>query len=492
MQNHAAPVLVVGAGAAGTTLALELARQGVAARLIDRLPAPSTQSRAITVHARTLELLELTDPELAERFLQRGLRCPGYVMRYVDPRGVRQVLDPGLDFRGLSSRYNFLMLHPQHQTEAVLRDWLRERHGRTPEWGVECTGVRDVDGNLQATLRHRSGHTEQVDCRYLVACDGAGSTIRGQVGLAQEGTDYAGTVLQNLDVELPDFPGEGGWVHYCMGPAHFLMVAPLPGSVFRLLMSQPADAADTEATPQAVFAEVLGRHFDGLKMGRVGWHSRWASRVRLAHHYRRGNVFLAGDAAHVHSTAGGQGMNCCMHDAWNIGWKLGSVLRGEAPESLLDSYESERKPIGGQVIGAASSMHELFMAGRSGGPEALTKLRVSGELDALIGRVSGIAYHYRHAESSGCGLRAGDRLPNLQLLHDNREQWLYRLIAPRGSTRIVALPHAGADLLQPGDARAVVLAPAPPPLVPDGKARAYVVRPDGYLGAVESLERAAS
>lgn len=480
-------VLIVGAGAAGTTLALELARQGIAARLVDRLPAPSAQSRAITVHARTLELLELTHPELAARFVQRGLRCPGYVMRYVDTAGRRQVIDPGLDFRALPSRYNYLPLHPQNQTEALLRDWLRERHGRAPEWGLECVAAQDQDAGVVVTLRHADGHQEAVSCRYLVACDGAGSTIRRQLDFAQEGADYAGTVLQNLDVELPNFPRDGNWVHYCMGPGHFLMVALLPGEVFRLLMSQPADAADTEATPQSVFAQVLSHHFDGLSMGRIEWHSRWASRVRLAHHYRRGNVFLAGDAAHVHSTAGGQGMNCCMHDAWNIGWKLGSVLRGEAPESLLDSYEAERKPIGGQVIAAASAMHDLFMAGKSEGPGALNSLRISGELDALIGRVSGVDYHYRRAEPPGPLLQPGDRLPNMPMTQDHHRRWLYSMIAPRGYTRILALPGPATEALTPMGADAIILAPAPSLLVPDGKAHAYVVRPDGYLSAAECL-----
>ena len=157
-----------------------------------------------------------------------------------------------------------------------------------------------------------------------------------QLGLAQEGSDYAGTVLQNLDVELLDFPDDPQWMHYCMGPGHFVMVAKLPGKFFRLLMSQPAEKADASETPHPVFGGILAQHFDGIRLGETLWHSRWGSVNRLAHTYRSGPVFLAGDAAHVHSTAGGQGMNCCMQDAWNLGWKLAFVLEGLAPESLLD------------------------------------------------------------------------------------------------------------------------------------------------------------
>src|SRR5690606_15381253 len=118
----------------------------------------------------------------------------------------------------------------------------------------------------------------------------------------------------------------------------------LPRGFFRLLMSQPADKADAEATPQQVFSDILAQHFDGLRFRTTHWHSRWQSHVRLAQHYRKGNVFLAGDAAHVHSTAGGQGMSCCMQDAYNLAWKLAFVLQGKAAPALLDTYESERKP----------------------------------------------------------------------------------------------------------------------------------------------------
>jgi 2-polyprenyl-6-methoxyphenol hydroxylase-like FAD-dependent oxidoreductase len=188
------------------------------------------------------------------------------------------------------------------------------------------------------------------------------------------------------------FPDDERWVHYCMGPGHFLMVAKLPGGTSRLLMSQPADRADAEAAPTEVFLDILQRHFKGVRLGTPRWHSRWASGVRLAHQYRVGDVFLAGDAAHVHSTAGGQGMNCCMQDAWNLGPKLADVVAGRAEDALLDSYEAERRPIGAQVIAAASALHELFMAARSGGPEALAEMRESGALLRLVEQVSGIAY----------------------------------------------------------------------------------------------------
>ncbi len=356
------PVLIVGSGAAGTMLSLELARHGIQYRCIDRLPSPSHYSRAVTVHARTLEMLDRIDESLLQRFLKRGVHSPGYVMHYVDAAGKRSEVRPGLDFTTLPSRYPYLLLHGQDETEGHLRAHLHEQYGRSTEWGKTCTRVESGEDGVVVTLQDADGIEETVACRYLIACDGANSRIRQQLHWPQDGSEYAGTVLQNLDIELHGFPDDADWVHYCMGPDHFVMVVRLPAGHYRLLMSQSADKAAPDALPQQVFGNILDQHFDGVHLGDGVWHSRWSSRIHLARQYRLGNVFLAGDAAHVHSTAGGQGMNCCIQDAYNLGWKLAYVLKGWAPAALLDSYDSERKPIGSQVIAAASSIHELFMA----------------------------------------------------------------------------------------------------------------------------------
>lgn len=481
------PILIVGGGAAGTMLALELARHGVAARVVDRLPGPSQFSRAVTVHARTLEILEQIDPLLVKRFLERGVHSPGYVMHFVDDKGKRRAVRPGLDFTTLPSRYPFLLVHSQDETEAALRDYLQEKFGGATEWGTTCTAVTQHDELVEATLQAADGVVEHVRCQYLVACDGANSRIRQQLGLAQEGSDYAGTVLQNLDIELLDFPDKDAWIHYCMGPAHFVMVAKMQNGYTRLLMSQPADKADVAETPQSVFSGILARHFDGIRFGKLLWHSRWASQVRLAHTYRKGKVFLAGDAAHVHSTAGGQGMNCCMQDAWNLGWKLALVLKEQARPALLDTYESERKPIGKQVIEAASKIHELFMAGRSSGADALLEMKESGFTDELVGKVSGIAYHYRSDADTAIddGMpRAGDRLPNPLLAGKHAGKMLSELLRHGDFTLLLCAHEADARPALPPRRGVVneVLAPAPAALLPQhAPAQLYLVRPDGYL-----------
>lgn len=498
MPDNQTPVLIVGAGAAGSMLALELARFGISYRMVDRLPQASTYSRAVTVHARTLEIFERIDPELLRRFLAMGTHSPGYVMHFVGPDGVRRDIRPGLDFTRLKSRYPFLLLNAQNDTEMLLQNYLQEKYQQQAQWGIGCTDVElEADGVL-ATLQKADGSEEKVRCQYLVACDGVGSRIRQKLGLIQEGSDYAGTVLQNLDVELEGFPDKPDWAHYCMGPGHFVMVVKLPRGFFRLLMSQQAEQADAEATPQQVFSDILAKHFDGIKFGKTVWHSRWQSVVRLAEHYRKGNVFLAGDAAHTHSTAGGQGMNCCMQDSYNLAWKLALVLKGQAHASLLDTYESERKPIGEQVIAAASEIHELFMAGRSSTPEAMLALQQSGELSSLVSKVSGLAYHYRSesiAASTGNSElpQAGDRAPDA-LLPGTKGRWLYDLTRHTGFTLLAALTeaktNADADAalsaikaMYPDLLHTAVLAPAPEIYI--GSATApmlYLIRPDGYIG----------
>lgn len=480
------PVLVVGSGAAGTMLALELARHGVSTRVVDRLPAPSKYSRAVTVHARTLEIFELIDPKLAQRYLERGVHSPGYVMHFVDDKGQRREVRPGLDFRTLPSRHQFLLVHSQDETEATLRDYLKEKYGCETEWGLTCTAVAQHGDLVEATLQAADGTIETVRCQYLVACDGANSRIRQQLALAQEGSDYAGTVLQNLDIELLDFPDDDRWIHYCMGPAHFVMVAKMQNGFTRLLMSQPADKADANETPQSVFSAILARHFDGIRFGRTLWHSRWASQVRLAHTYRKGSIFLAGDAAHVHSTAGGQGMNCCMQDAFNLGWKLALVLKDQARPELLDTYESERKPIGKQVIEAASKIHELFMAGRNSGADALLALQQSGFLAELVGKVSGLSYHYRSERDANVddGMpRAGDRMPNPPLSGKHSGKLLSDLLRHGDFTLLLCTRDAHQKPGLPTRRGVVgeVLAPAPEDLLPAGAApQLYLVRPDGY------------
>lgn len=179
------PVLIVGGGAAGTMLHLELARRGINARSIDRLSGPAPTSRAVTMHARTAEIMERIDQRLIDRYMARALPSKGYVLHFVDDTGRRSEVRPGLDFTTLDCHHPCLYLHGQHDTEQALRDFLRAEYNQGTEWGLELTDVRHAEGGAIATVRHADGRTEEIAARWLVACDGANSRVRRNLQLVE-------------------------------------------------------------------------------------------------------------------------------------------------------------------------------------------------------------------------------------------------------------------------------------------------------------------
>ena len=244
---------------------------------------------------------------------------------------------------------------------------------------------------------------------------------------------------------------------------------------------------------------LVDQHFDGVTLGDLVWHSKWESWVRLADTYREGNVILAGDSAHVHSTTGGQGMNCCMQDAYNLGWKLGLVMNGLAKPELLDTYETERRPIAEQVIWAASSLHEIFMGHGKDIGERAKKINDPEFLDAVVGRCSGISYTYRDYIEQPKGLapisgpEIGDRAPDADLADGGSLFGLTR------HTKFTLLAMPGTDRSSDGtDESLRSLQERFDPVMTchglDASAelekyygrgpedRLYLIRPDGYVG----------
>jgi NADPH-dependent dioxygenase len=488
------PVLIVGGGAVGSVLSMELARRGIEYRCIDRMAGPGRETRAIAMHARTVELMDLVDRELSRPLVARNLWCKGYVMHFLRD-GERTEVRPGLDYTTVDSRYNCIFAHSQSETEAVIRDYTQSRFGRTIEYSTAFQDLtQDADGvTARVTHADRGDAEELIRCQYLVAADGINSRVRRGLGLPVRGQDYKGSFFQNLDIHLHGFPDWTDYFHYCVGTDHFLMVAPLPGGAFRLLLSDRGEATDPSLTPQQAFMRLLARHYDGITMGDVVWHSRWETWVRLADTFREGRVFLAGDSAHVHSTTGGQGMNCCMQDAFNLGWKLALVLNGSAAPELLDSYEAERRPIAEQVIWAASSLHDIFMTHGKDIAQRKETMFEPGYTEKVVNYCSGVAYTYKDSVEQPAGLpeidgpAIGDRAPDVDFeqggtLFDRLRHPYFTLLAMPGDGDLTSI----VDPLRRRFASALDVETLPHSAALSARYgasddRLFLVRPDGYV-----------
>jgi 2-polyprenyl-6-methoxyphenol hydroxylase-like FAD-dependent oxidoreductase len=408
MKTTRVPVLIVGAGAAGTLLTLELARRSVRVRTIDRLAKPAGTSRALALHARTLEIFERLDRRLIERYLDRGIRGKGYVLHCVDAGGRRSERRPAIDFTKLDSRYPYMLLSRQSETEQYLREYTGAHYGVSPDWNAACVAVQQDGEGVVATL-DVGGVPEQVRCDYLVGCDGAESIVRKAIGEDERGAAGEHAGIENLDVYLNGFPDDEEYVHHCVGDGHFLTVVKLPGGFHRLSRADRGAAPAPGEGPEAGFQQLIDQHFDGVTLGKPVWHSKWRSAAPSTAAYRRGRIFVAGDSAFAQLPASEQGVNCSMQDVHNLGWKLAFVVKGLARPALLDTYETERRPVATQALAAAAAMREAL---------ASCDVAPRGP-DASV--LAGVAVTYRKqseqgdATLPGDGPAPGDRAPDVEL-----------------------------------------------------------------------------
>lgn len=433
------PVLIVGSGPTGMVLANELLRRQVPCRMIDKRSGPTETSRSFTLHAKAMEMFEHMG--LAHRFLQDGLKSRGFLFNF---KG--RDTQPSLDFTGLDSDYPYILVYNQNDTEQRLREHLDAAYAFQPEWGVELTTFTETENGFSASLQKSTGEEQVISPRWIVGCDGIHSLVRKTAGLDFTGENYEGMVMQMMDVHYHGFEGSDDWLHYYMSKDSFLLVTKLPNGRHRVLISDMGEADDPNLTPRQAFQHLIDGHISGTELTEPDWATKWELWRRITDSYSKGNVFLAGDAAHVHSPSGGQGMNVGMQDAFNLGWKLAMVQRGYARKKLLDTYTPERKPIGAQVISGTHAMHDIIMAHGHGMDDRLQLTQREGWHSETVNLISGLSYNYRDAIDVPEGLEplpgpaCGDRVKNVTLLGNLR---LFDLIRT-GRLSLFVVEKAGA------------------------------------------------
>ncbi|MGW0698878.1 FAD-dependent monooxygenase [Streptomyces sp. NPDC002867] len=462
-------VIVVGAGPTGLLLAGDLACAGVSVTLVERRPQETSNlTRAFGVHARTLELLDARG--LADELVSKGTPITG----------LRLFRRLSLDLGTLPSRFPFLLITPQYEVEKLL-----ERRARSAgvdfRHGTELTGLDQspahTPASVTAELRGADGTRSTLRARYLVGADGIRSGVRTALGLPFPGASVIRSIVL-ADVRLAEEPPGLLTVNGAGGT--FAFMAPFGDGWYRVMgWDRTRQVPDSEPVTLDEVREIARRALGSdFGMHDARWISRFHSDERQAPAYRAGRVFLAGDAAHVHSPAGGQGMNTGLQDAANLSWKLASVIQGLAPdpEALLDSYESERHPVGRMVLRSSGAIVRLAMAhtplqhaARSLAARILGSVRPAAR--KALGVVSGIGISYRAPR--GAHPLTGRRAPDLRLaegrLYELLRKGEFVLIGPADE----AAPETAAAPAAPGRVIRAHWA--------SGRRTALLVRPDGYI-----------
>ncbi|GAA3245625.1 FAD-dependent monooxygenase [Nonomuraea helvata] len=467
-------VLVVGAGPAGLALACDLQRRGIRFRIVNAAEHGFEGSRAKGVQPRTLEVFDDLGvlPELQSRgtlYPLLGLHVGPLTLPWVMYRRHKATEDVP---------YPNTMLVPQYETDACIRRRLEELGGAV-EYGTRLLSYEETADGIVATVEG-SGGTEQIHTRFLVGADGGASTVRLTAGI-----DFVGTTDETDRMIVADVTLSGlsrrRWHVWPRNKGRFMALCPLPGSEkFQLMLKlRPEEKVDlSQDAVNRLVQEFVG--LAKLRVREIHWASVWRPNIRLAERYRAGNVFLVGDAAHVHPPTGAQGLNTGVQDAYNLGWKLAQVLAG-APDVLLDSYEAERQPVAARVLGLSSELY----ASMSDRP--LTAVKRGDEERQLT-----LTYRGGPLAPSGGEqlVGAGDRAPDASYTDaQGRSGRLFDLFRGPHFT-LIAIGAAAIDALDhiswPDRGAPLTTVAIPSGAVPYGiQAPAHIlVRPDGYIAYV--------
>ncbi|MEH2412902.1 FAD-dependent monooxygenase [Nostoc sp.] len=510
------PVLIVGAGPTGMTAAMELSRLGVPVRIVDKLLSPSTTSRALAVQTRTLELFEQRG--LIQEILRIGNKGTAVTI-YGDGKRLGKV-----HLEEIKSRYNFIILIPQSETERILREQL-VRQDVEIEHGTEMiafaqseSSAQPGQGGVKAVLRNREGELEELEAAYLISAEGSHSLVRRTLNLQFQGKsidqNYALADL-HLDGDLPDdelllFTSAHG----------FMAVFPMGDRHFRFMATDPDHHANDEPTLEKLQNLYDQNSHIPARLRDMTWSSRFRINSRMLHTLRERRIFFGGDAAHIHSPAGGQGMNTGIQDMIDLSWKLAMVWHCKAAPELLNTYEEERLPIIRSIVSRTEAATDALNSDSMIVHQLITLLTPVFLNTHLVqqlstGMLSEVAVNYRKSSLSQTyhihgNLQAGDRMPDMDVLRWNldslsdtqpRKMRLYEIIDPSCFTLLVAggesttdLPATWKEQLGPWHGFLKLQRIAPASTQPEAKMQfdsafgssqsLFLVRPDSYLGFV--------
>lgn len=341
----AADVAIVGAGPVGLVLAGVLAKERVPFVIVDELGEGSNTSRAAVVHARTLEVLE--ELQVTDR-----LRAEGLVVQVFTVRDRDRTLAT-VHFEGLPTRYPFVLMVPQNVTEAILLARLRELGGDVHR-PYTVTDLSQEPDRVTVTVSAREGQPQEIIAKYVIGADGMHSIVRERSGIGFTGATYEESfVLADVRMKWPLRADE---VTLFFSPDGLVVVAPLPHGRYRIVATLDDAPEHPGINDVQHLLDTRGPKTERADIEEIAWSSRFRIHHRVADRYRNGRVLLAGDAAHVHSPAGGQGMNTGIQDAITLGQVLAKVLSGQEPESWLDTYEQRRRPVGQHVVALTDRM----------------------------------------------------------------------------------------------------------------------------------------
>jgi len=459
MASHT-DVLIVGAGPTGLALGIDLARRGVDALVVEKADALFPGSRGKGIQPRTMEVFD--DLGVIGEILAKGGAYPtGAVWKDGRKVGEHRMFEPSET--DPDTPYGTPWMVPQWRTQEILFARLTELGG-TVAFGREVTGFAQDETGV--TVEFASGTT--VRARYLVAADGGRSLVRRTLGIGMTGETVDPNPMLVADVRITGLDRDNVHVFPPHGDVGFLAVFPLSGTEDFQVIAQFPEGTDIDLSLDGIRGTVAARtHLAPEDVTELRWASDFRPRAALADRFRAGRVFLAGDAAHVHSPAGGQGLNTSVQDAYNLGWKLGAVLREGAPESLLDTYEEERLPNAADMLGISTQVHR----GEVQRGKATQQL-------GLGYRNRSLAVDTRtNLPEDEDVLRAGDRAPDRTIdgvrLFDTFRgpHWTLLALDTKPPTAV-------------GDAVRVVEGPA----VETYGTGLFLVRPDGYVGWAGTTE----